>query len=119
MKMIRKAMAFGIVCVTFALPAKTFAYADSTLTYSTYDDHSIFDDVRLHAGVAFMNSFQDVLTSSGVRERGGLKGFDLNFGADLFSEHWIAEGHLISYPEALLSSSRVAANGFELRLLYD
>ncbi|MCC6278566.1 MAG: hypothetical protein IT289_11690 [Oligoflexia bacterium] len=86
---------------------------------SSDDDLSIFDDVRLHAGVAYLTSFQEIPLGPGVRERGGINGFDLNFGIDLFSQHWIAEGHVMNFPETSLGDSRVSSNGFGLRILYD
>ncbi|MDZ4676166.1 MAG: hypothetical protein SGI74_01545 [Oligoflexia bacterium] len=85
----------------------------------TEDTESVFDEVRIHAGVAFVNSFQDFAIAPGVRERGGIKGFDLNFGVDLFSDHWLAEGHIINFPESGISDTRISSNGFELRLIYD
>src|SRR6185369_3601298 len=102
----------ALVFLTLLFAGNAWASVDDSLSYRTHDDTSIFDDVRLHAGVEFLNSFQDVLTSPGVRERGGIKVFDLNFGVDLFSVNWIAEGHLISYPEAPLTTSRISSNGF-------
>jgi hypothetical protein len=83
------------------------------------DDYSIFDEVRLHVGASFLNSLQEIMTSPGSKESVGLRGFDLNFGVDLFSINWIAEGHLINFPETSLGDTRVATNGFELRVLYD
>jgi opacity protein-like surface antigen len=96
-------------------------YIPQTTKKTLHPDHedSVFDDVRLHAGVAYLTSFQDVPTGNGTRERGGLNGFDLNFGIDLFSPNWIAEGHVMNFPEASIGSSRVSSNGFELRILYD
>lgn len=83
------------------------------------DDHSIFDEVRLHVGAAFLTSLQNFDSYPGNRESAGLRGFDLNFGADLFSANWMAEGHLINFPETSVGSSKLAANGFELRVVYD
>ena len=83
------------------------------------DDYSIFDDVRLHAGAAFINSFQDYLIAPGVRERGGVRGVQINFGVDLFSEHWIVEGDLVSIPQSPIDDTTISENGFELRLNYE
>jgi opacity protein-like surface antigen len=101
------------------LPQKTKIKIQKPKTESLDESDSVFDEVRIHAGAAFVNSFQDYVIAPGIRERGGIKGFDLNFGVDLFSEHWQAEGHLVNFPETGVSDTRISSNGFELRLIYD
>lgn len=83
------------------------------------DDSSIFDDVRLHAGAAFIDSFQSYTIGKGIRQSGALGGIDLNFGVDLFSEHWIVEGDLVNLPQTVIGDTKVSSNGFELRLVYE
>jgi hypothetical protein len=83
------------------------------------DGTSIFDEVRLHGGVALVHSYQDFLAGPGIRERGGTRGVEINFGADIFSENWIAEGSVYTFPESQISDVRLATNGFELRVKYE
>ncbi len=84
------------------------------------DDHefAMFDEVRIHTGITYVSSFQELI-NRGSRERGGTRGISLHFGIDLFSENWIAEGVLVSFPEADWGAAKVASNGFELRLAYE
>lgn len=85
----------------------------------TDDNSSIFDDVRLHAGAAFIDSFQDFKIAPGIRQRGAVSGAQLNFGVDLFDTHWIVEGDLVNIPQTAVGDTRLSTNGFELRLLYE
>lgn len=82
------------------------------------DPLSIFDDVRLHGGISFLSSLQEMQINSDNRIRGGVRGFGITFGVDLFSRNWIAEGVLVNFPESPIDNYRVSSNGFELRLLY-
>lgn len=91
----------------------------SEITRPIEDESSILDDVRLHGGLTFISSFQEFALTESRRERGGVRGFALNFGIDLFSPRWIAQGVLVSYPESTVGEAKISSNGFELRLLYD
>jgi hypothetical protein len=88
-------------------------------TQKPVDDYSIFDDVRIHIGVAMINSFQDIPLAAGVRSSATAHGVELNLGVDMFSPHWIVEGVLDSLPETAAGDARFSTNGFELRALYD
>jgi len=80
---------------------------------------SIFDEVRLHAGAAFLNSYQNVPIGQGQRVQGGMRGIQFNFGIDLFNPKWILQGALFSLPQATLGNAQISSNGFELSLLYE
>jgi hypothetical protein len=80
---------------------------------------SMFDDVRLHAGAAYISSFQDVPVGGGNRARGGLRGAQFNFGIDLFSQYWILQGNLFSLPQTTFDQAQVSENGFELRQVFE
>ena len=90
-----------------------------TTKFHLEEEPSVLDECRIHGGLSLMNSFQDFAVSQGIRERGGIKGFQLNLGIDLFSIHWIAEGDLLYFPESQVGSTRLSSNSFELRFLYD
>jgi len=122
----------GVVFMLLSLEYRANALADDSkdeylpipeLNYQNpakqTDDYSIFDEVRLHAGAAFINSFQDFMIAPGVRERGGVKGVQINFGVDLFSTNWMIEGDLVNIPETAIGDTRISSNGFELRMVYE
>ena len=113
-------LVLGLPCYGAIYPdTEEYVPIPELTTQKPVDDESVFDDVRLHGDISFLNSYQDIQIAQGIRERGGLKGFALGFGVDLFSQHWIAEGVLVNFPESQLGDARVSSNGFELRLLYD
>lgn len=105
----------------------------STPAFSAYDDDeisgsrvilsqeeaSIFDETRIHLGVSLIQSMQDYLIAPGVRERGGLRGFQLALGLDFFSPQWIVEGIIMNFPQNSISDTDVALTGFELRVNYE
>jgi hypothetical protein len=80
---------------------------------------SVFDDIRLHAGAAYVSSFQDVPLGGGQRARGGMRGAQFNFGVDLFSQYWILQGNLFSLPQTTFDQAQVSENGFELRQIFE
>jgi hypothetical protein len=80
---------------------------------------STFDEVRIHLGVSLLQSYQTLTVSPGHEIEGGIRGFQLGLGIDLFSPHWIAQGLLVNYPTASIEDSTLSSSAFELRLLYD
>jgi opacity protein-like surface antigen len=115
-----------LTCISFKAYSSTeseeISLPDSvrrSIASQSVDDTSAFDECRIHGGVSLINSFQDYSIAAGIRERGGIRGFDLNLGIDLFSPHWIAEGEIIALPESQINDTRLSSNGFELRMLYD
>jgi hypothetical protein len=80
---------------------------------------SVFDDVRLHAGAAYVSSYQDVPLGGGLRARGGMSGAQFNFGVDLFSQYFILQGNLFSLPQTTFNQAQVSENGFELRFVFE
>lgn len=85
----------------------------------TKDEPSLFEENRLHVGAALVHSFQDYQIAPGTRERGGLRGFELSLGLDLFSQNWIAQAIVSNFPDTAISDTNLATNGFELRLIYE
>ena len=83
------------------------------------ENTSIFDEVRLHAGAAFLNSYQNVPIGQGQRATGGIRGMEFNFGVDLFNPKWILQGALFSLPQQNINGAQVSSNGFELSCLYE
>lgn len=83
------------------------------------DNTSIFDEVRLHAGAAFLNSYQNVPIGQGQRATGGVRGMQFNFGVDLFNPKWILQGSLFSLPQQPINGANISSNGFELSCIYE
>ncbi|MBK9293336.1 MAG: hypothetical protein IPM57_02670 [Oligoflexia bacterium] len=97
------------------------AIDDFGLSYGKVNQEStsIFEENRIHIGASLVHSFQDFQIAKGVRESGGVRGFELSLGLDLFSQNWIAQALVSNYPETSLSDTTFSTNGFELRLLYE
>jgi hypothetical protein len=83
------------------------------------ESNSIFDEVRLHAGAAFLNSYQNVPIGQGQRATGGARGMQFNFGVDLFNPKWILQGSLFSLPQQNINGAQISSNGFELSCLFE
>ncbi len=83
------------------------------------DNSSIFDEVRLHAGAAFLTSYQNVPLGQSQRVEGTMRGLQINFGVDLFSPKWILQGALFTLPQTSLGGAQISSNGFELSCLYE
>ncbi len=111
----------GSISVTVtALASTEDDYTPTTrASINREDETSIFDETRIHGGVALLQSYQDFMIAPGMRERGGIRGFELSLGVDLFSQNWIAEGVVMSFPEASIADTTMSANAFELRMLYE
>ncbi len=98
----------------FQAPAKIKTSKKSAL----FDD-STFDEIRIHLGVSLLQSYQKFNIAPGVQAEGGIRGFQLGLGVDLFSPHWIAQGLLTNYPTSGIEDTTISSNAFELRLIYD
>jgi hypothetical protein len=112
-----------ILILSASLPSLAATdYSDSfeSQTRTTYEERgNIFDETRFHGGVALIQSFQDLQIAPGQRERGGIRGFEINVGVDLFSQNWIAQGVLTFFPESNINNTTLTSNSFELQVLYE
>ena len=82
------------------------------------DDYSPLDDIRIHGGVALINSIQQVPVNGSALSTASTHGIQANLGIDLFSPNWIAEGSVLNYPETRQDDFSVASNAFELKIFY-
>lgn len=55
------------------------------------DQRNPFDNIMVHAGLGYVNSYSNFRTASGNLDR-YQNGIQLSVGVDLFSEHWFGEG---------------------------
>ncbi len=83
------------------------------------NESSIFDDTRVHVNVGLLESFQSYDIAPGIREQGGIRGFQLGVGVDLFSPNWIAQGVIMNFPATGVDDTTLSSNAFELRIIYD
>jgi len=109
----------GVVTETRSSRRPSRSQGRTTSRRST-DSLSSFDDVRLHGGVAIVQSIQQIALNDSGTQMGtaSTRGIQANLGIDLFSQHWIAEGSVLNYPEFRQDNFSVASNAFELKLLY-
>lgn len=80
-----------------------------------------FANVKIHGGVAFISSYINLTPQPGHNATGFLKGFEANFGIDLFSPYWEAQGAVRSFGQETLDAkigNRVALHEFDLKVLY-
>ena len=82
-----------------------------------------FKNVKIHGGVGFVSSYISLQPPQGGRISGFLKGFEANFGIDLFTPNWVAEGAVRSFSEARIKSSdtdpaKTSLREFDLKVVY-
>lgn len=78
----------------------------------------LLNDVKIHSGVGFTQSFIRVDSSSNGELRGFHRGVQATLGIDLFSRNWFAEGAIRSFGETDVEESRVRLREFDLKVAY-
>lgn len=81
-----------------------------------YDDP--FASVLMHGGVGVTSSHLSIETGDGPSKNGFHKGVEFNFGIDLFSPVWIAEGTVRSFGSEEFDELNVSLKEFDLRLIH-
>lgn len=77
-------------------------------------------NVMFHGGVAYTTSYVVIDPEFGAKLNGVLKGVEFNFGIDLLSRYWVAEGSVRSYqPENLDRNTQISLREFDLRVVYN
>ena len=80
-------------------------------------DEDPFNNIKLHGGVGFVTSLISI--SPGDRIITGLhNGVEANFGIDLFSRQWMAEGSIRSFGDSHLEGNNISLKEFDLKLTY-
>lgn len=76
---------------------------------------SSFDDVRLHAGIGYVNSFMNIATNKQNFNRHA-SGIQLSMGMDLFSPNWFAEGVFRNYGVTDSGSEELTMREVDLKI---
>lgn len=130
-----KSIPFVLVALFFlASPTMVWAYsADGDYEEVSYDDllnelsakkksvirnqTSSFDDVRLHAGIGYVNSFSNISTNNKNFNRHA-NGIQLSLGMDLFSSNWYSEGVFRNYGITSFGTEELSLKEFDLKVGY-
>ncbi|KYG60381.1 hypothetical protein [Bdellovibrio bacteriovorus] len=78
---------------------------------------SSFDDVRLHAGIGYVNTFTNIATQNKNFNRHA-SGIQLSMGMDLFSPNWYSEGVFRNYGVTSSGAEELSLKEFDLKLGY-
>ncbi len=79
-----------------------------------------FDHILIHTGVGLATTYVFLSPESGPRVYGFMRGFEVNFGIDLFSRNWMAEGSLRSFgTEELRKNTEASLKEFDLKVVYN
>ena len=80
-------------------------------------EQSSFDDVRLHAGIGYTNSFTNISTKEDNITRHA-NGIQLSVGMDLFSSNWYSEGVFRNYGLTSSGSEEFSLRELDLKIGY-
>lgn len=86
----------------------------STLTQK---QDSSFDEIRLHAGIGYANSFTNIATQNQNFNRHAT-GIQLSLGMDLFSPNWYSEGVFKNFGLTSYGTEEMTLREFDLKLGY-
>jgi hypothetical protein len=78
---------------------------------------SSFDEVRLHAGIGYVNGFTNISASNGNYNRHA-NGIQLSLGMDLFSPNWYSEGVFKNYGVTTSGSEEMTLRELDLKIGY-
>ncbi|KHD87761.1 MAG: hypothetical protein OM95_12150 [Bdellovibrio sp. ArHS] len=78
---------------------------------------SSFDEVRLHAGIGYVNTFTNIATQNKNFNRHA-SGIQLSMGMDLFSPNWYSEGVFRNYGVTSSGAEELSLKEFDLKLGY-
>jgi hypothetical protein len=78
-----------------------------------------WEEVAIHGGLGIGASYASVTSPSGIRGSGLMTGWAANFGINLFSRYWRAEGAFNSFSQSSLAADlKAELKEFELRAVY-
>lgn len=83
----------------------------------TQKQSSSFDEIRLHAGIGYTNSFTNIVTQKQSFNRHAT-GIQLSMGMDLFSPNWYSEGVFKNFGLTSYGSEEMTLREFDLKLGY-
>lgn len=79
------------------------------------DQVSSFDEVRLHAGIGYVNGFTNISAASSNFNRHA-NGIQLSLGMDLFSPNWYTEGVFKNYGVTSSGSEEMTLRELDLKI---
>lgn len=79
--------------------------------------NSSLDDVRLHAGIGYANSFSNIAAQKQNFNR-HVSGIQLSLGMDLFSPNWYSEGIFRNYGLTSSGNEELTLREFDLKIGY-
>lgn len=80
-------------------------------------ENSSFDEVRLHAGIGYTNSFTNISANNQNYNRHAT-GIQLHVGMDLFSPNWYSEGVFKNYGVTSYGTEELTLREIDLKLGY-
>ncbi|WII71952.1 hypothetical protein QJS83_15925 [Bdellovibrio sp. 22V] len=83
----------------------------------TQKQNSSLDDVRLHAGIGYVNSFSNISAQKQNFNRHA-NGIQLSLGMDLFSPNWYSEGVFRNYGVNESGTEEMTLREFDLKVGY-
>ncbi|WP_374079617.1 hypothetical protein [Bdellovibrio bacteriovorus] len=131
---ILKSIQFVLIAVSFfSTPTLVQAAGSSDYEEVSYDDllnelsakknnlakkqNSSLDDVRLHAGIGYANSFSNIAAQKQNFNR-HVSGIQLSLGMDLFSPNWYSEGIFRNYGLTSSGNEELTLREFDLKIGY-
>lgn len=84
---------------------------------TTAQSFSAFDDISIHAGVGYINSFADIKTNDGTLRR-HQNGMQLAIGMDLFSPNWYSEAGFKNFGVTTGTTDEISLKAIELKMGY-
>ncbi len=83
----------------------------------TREQNSAFDDVRLHAGVGYVNGFSNISAGDQNISRHS-NGIQLSLGMDLMSPNWYSEVVFKNYGVSATGTEELSLREFDLKIGY-
>ena len=77
-----------------------------------------FENVLLHGGIGYINTFSNLTFSDGSSTSISQRGIQAVLGIDLFSENWMAEGGARSFGITNYGNVDVGIKDFDLKLVF-
>lgn len=83
----------------------------------TKDLNNPFDNILVHAGIGYVNSFSSYRAGDNNLER-YQNGIQLSVGVDLFSDHWVGEGAFRNFGLTRTGSEELYTKEIDLKIGY-
>lgn len=91
---------------------------DSESRVKAESTRDALDDVKIHFGAGFKQTFFSMKHRYGQMSQISQNGFGLVLGIDLFSANWLAEGSFLNYGSQHYELADITMKEFNLRVIY-